>query len=178
MKVITSLKVELDETRRMKEDCESMLECSKAETCEWKEEVGKRKAETTRLNRRIQRFNGNLYYAMERVTYSCFCRFGGRISRAAEKAVEAEKASSNVLEVKDEHGVIKDWARDTVAELTGVENVPASSSFRVFKKCATMTGKEVKGSWSKRSVSRIMREVEQAAELLIVERFLECAGPS
>jgi len=118
------------------------------------------------------------YDAIERMTYPYFCRFGGRISRVAEKAVEAEKASSNVLEIKDKRGVIKDWARETMAELTGVENIPASSSFRVFKKCATMTGKEVKGSWTRRSVSRVMREVEQAAELLVVERFLECTGLS
>jgi len=176
IKVITSLKVELDETRSMKEERESMLECSKAEAHKCKEEVRKWKAEVTRLGCRVQRFNENLYYATERVTYSHFCRFGGWISHAAEKAVEAKKASPNVLEVKDKQGVIKDWARETMAELTGVENIPASSSFRVFKKCATMTGKEVKGSWSRRSVSRVMCEVEQAAELLVVECFLQCTG--
>ena len=33
-------------------------------------------------------------------------------SRAANKAVKAEKRSSNVLEIKDEHGIIKDIFRN------------------------------------------------------------------
>ena len=56
-------------------------------------------------------------------------RFDGWLSHAAEKAVEAEKVLSQVLKVKDENGVIKDWARETMAELTGAEDIPAKSSF-------------------------------------------------
>ena len=104
------------------------------------------------------------------------CRFEGRVSRAVGKAVEAEKASANVLEIKDERGVIKGWVRETMADLTGVEDVSAKSSFRIFKKCATQAGMEVRGSWDRRSVPRIMHEVTQAAEVLIVERFLESMG--
>jgi len=114
--------------------------------------------------------------SQELYTNFCICRFDGRLSRAAGKAAEAEKASSNVLEIKDEHGVIEDWAREAMADLTGVKNVPANSSFQIFKKCATWVGKEVKGSWDRRSVARVMHEVTQAAEMLIVERFLESIG--
>ena len=105
-------------------------------------------------------------------------RFDGRLSHAAEKAVEAEEVSSQVLKVKGEHGVINDWARETMAELTGAEDVPAKSSFRIFKTCATRAGVKVEGSWDRRSVSRVMLEVTQAAEMLIIERFLECIGLS
>jgi len=62
--------------------------------------------------------------------------------------------------------------------MTGVEGIPASSSFRVFKACATRAGKEVKGSWDRRTVPRVMHEVTQAVELLIVEHFLGCIGSS
>ena len=96
----------------------------------------------------------------------------------AKKAVEAEKVSSNVLEIKDKHGVINDWARETIAELVGLEDVPAKSSFQVFRTCAARAGKEVKGSWDRRTVPRVMLEATQAAEMLIVERFLECIGSS
>jgi len=64
-----------------------------------------------------------------------------------------------------------------IADLTGVEDVPANSSFQIFKKCATWAG-EVKGSWDWWSVRRVMHEVAQAAEVLIVERFLESIGLS
>jgi hypothetical protein len=42
--------------------------------------------------------------------------------------------------------------------------------------CATRAGKEVKGSWSRRAVSRTMLEIAEVVEILIVERFLECIG--
>lgn len=84
----------------------------------------------------------------------------------------------NILEVKDKHGVIKDSVRETIADLVGIENVPAKSSFRIFKKCATLAGKEVVGSWDRRSVPRIMHEAAQATEILIVERILESIGSS
>ena len=103
-------------------------------------------------------------------------RFDGRLSRAVDNAVETEKATSNVLEIKDEHGVIQDKFREAIADLTGVCNVPAKSSFQVFKKCATWVGKDVQGSWDRRTVPRVMHEVSQAAEILIVERFLESTG--
>ena len=63
-----------------------------------------------------------------------------------------------------------------MAELTAVEDVPANSLFRVFKTCVTQAGMKVEGSWDRRSVPRVMLEVTQAAEILIVERFLECIG--
>jgi len=106
------------------------------------------------------------------------CRFDGRLSRAVENAVETEKATSNVLEIKDEHGVIQDRFREAIADLTGVCNIPAKSSFQVFKKCATWAGKEVQGSWDRRTVLRVMHKVSQAAEILIVECFLESTGSS
>jgi len=98
------------------------------------------------------------------------------MSRAVEKAVKAVEVSSNVLEIKDSHGVINDWARETIAELTGVDDIPANSSFRVFERCATKAGMEVRGSWDRRTVPRVMHEVAQAAEMLIVERFLGSIG--
>lgn len=65
-------------------------------------------------------------------------RFDGRMSRAVETATETGKASSKVL--------------------VGIEGVPANKSFQVFKKCATLAGVEVVGSWDRRSVPRIMHE--------------------
>lgn len=105
-------------------------------------------------------------------------RFDGRLSRAVGKAVEAasEEASSDVLEIKDECGVIKDRFREAIADLTGVCNVPAKISFQVFEKCAHWVGKEVKGSWDRRTVPRVMHEVTQAAEIMIVEKFLDSIG--
>lgn len=116
------------------------------------------------------------FCATERSPNFSVHRFDGRLYRAVEKAVEAEKVPSNVLEVKDKHGVIQDWARETIADLTGVNDVPAKSSFQIFKKCVNRAGLEVKGSWSRRSVPRVMHEVVQAAEVLIVERFLDSIG--
>lgn len=84
--------------------------------------------------------------------------------------------SSDILEIKDECGVIKDSVREAIADLVGVENISAKSSFPVFKKCATLAGKVVIGSWDRRSVPRIMHEVTQAAEMMIVERVLDSAG--
>ena len=105
-------------------------------------------------------------------------RFDGCLSHAVGKAAEAasEEASSNVLEIKDEHGVIKDTFREAIADLTGVCNVPVKTSFRVFEKCAHWAGKEVKGSWDRRTVPRVMHEVTQAAEIMIVEHFLDSIG--
>ena len=151
------------------------MECSKEEVRAWKEEARGQKAEAARLNCRVRRFSG-AFHAVERCTNRGVRRFDGRVSRAVGKAVEAEKVSANILEIKDEHGVIKDWAREAMADLTGIEDVPANSSFRIFKKCATQAGMEVRGSWDRRSVPRVMHEVTQAAEVLIVERFLESMG--
>jgi hypothetical protein len=49
VKVITSLKAELNETCGMEEECENRLEQSKGEACKWKEEVREQKAEVGRL---------------------------------------------------------------------------------------------------------------------------------
>jgi len=105
-------------------------------------------------------------------------RFDGRLSRAVGKAVgkAVETTSSNVVEIKDKHGVIKDNFREAMADLTGVHDIPANSSFKIFKQCAAWVGKDIKGSWDRRSVPRVMHEVSQAAEILIVERFLESVG--
>jgi len=159
-----------------REECEGRLECREKEVQVWKEEANRQKVNAANLNRRVQRFDRSSRAAQKHLTP--FCRFDGRLSRAADKAVEAEKRSSNILEVKDEHGIIKDWAWEGVAQLVAVDDVPASRSFQVFKTCATMAGKEVVGSWDRRSVPRIMHEVSQAAEVLIVERFLGCIGSS
>jgi hypothetical protein len=103
-------------------------------------------------------------------------RFDGRLCRAKAKATGAAKVSSDILEIKDEHGVIKDPVREAIADLVGVENISTKSSFPVFKKCATLAGKVVIGSWDRRSVPRIMHEVTQAAEMMIVERILDSVG--
>ena len=63
-----------------------------------------------------------------------------------------------------------------IAELTAIDDIPANSSFRVFETCATKAGKEVRGSWDRRTVLRVMHEVALAAEMLSVERFLESIG--
>jgi hypothetical protein len=104
------------------------------------------------------------------------CRFPSRLSHAVEKAAHAEKALPDVLEVKDKNGVIKDSVRETIADLVGIENVPAKSCFRIFKKCANSTGTEVIGTWSRRSIPRIMHETVEAAEILIIERVLDSMG--
>ena len=83
-----------------------------------------------------------------------------------------------VLRVKDEHRVIKDSVRETIADLVGVEGVSANSSFRVFKKCATLAGMEVVGSWHRCSIPRIMLETTEAVEIMIVKRILESIGLS
>ena len=103
----------------------------------------------------------------------CGHRFDGRLSRAVGKAVGkvVEKTSSNIVEIKDNF-----W--EAMADLTGVYDVPANSSFKIFKQCAAWVGKDIKGSWDRRSVPRVMHEVSQAAEILIVERFLESIGLS
>jgi len=103
-------------------------------------------------------------------------RFNSRLSRAVSKAVEAKNNSSNILKIKDERGVIKDKFREAMADLTSIYDVPANSSFKIFKQCAAWVGKDVKGSWDRRSVPRVMYEVSQAAEILIVKRFLESIG--
>ena len=105
-------------------------------------------------------------------------RVKGRISCAVGKAIEAKKTASDILEIKDERGVIRDSVRETIADLIGVEDVPAKSSFRVFEKCATLAGKHVVGSWDRRTVPRIMHETEKAAETLIVEQLSDSIGSS
>jgi len=57
-------------------------------------------------------------------------------------------------------------------------NIPVSLLFQVFKTCAMMARKKAVGSWDWRSISQIMHEVLQAAEVLIVEHFLGCIGLS
>ena len=89
-----------------------------------------------------------------------------------------EKASSNVLEIKNKGGVIKNEFREAIAELTGVCNVPAKSSFQVFEKCVTSAGMEVRGSWDRRTVPRVMHEISQSAEVLVVEQLLGSIGSS
>lgn len=177
-KVIASLGAELNRAHKMEEEAESRLERFKEEAREQKEKARERNTEVGKLKRRVKRFYANRCHAMGRETYSCVFRFDGRLSHAVEKAVKTEDASSNVLEVKNKHGVINDWARETMVQLTGVENIPANSSFRIFETCATRAGKEVRGSWDRRSVPRVMLEVMEAAEMSIVERFLECIGLS
>ena len=126
-------------------------------------------------------FEGLVFYH-ESWGYTNLCghRFDGRLSRTVGKAVGkvVEKTSSNIVEIKDKHGVIKDNFREAMADLTGVYDVPANSSFKIFKQCAAWVGKDIKGSWDWRSVPRVMHEVSQAAEILIVERFLESIGLS
>ena len=86
--------------------------------------------------------------------------------------------SSNILEIKDDRGVIKNEFQETIAKLTGVCSVPAKSSFQVFKKCITSAGLKVRGSWDRRTVLRVMHETAQSAEVLVVEQFLGSIGPS
>jgi hypothetical protein len=82
------------------------------------------------------------FFAIARHALTVFGnRVKGRISCAVRKATKAKKIASDILEIKDEHGVIRDSVRETIADLVGVEDVPAKSSFRVFKKCATLAGK-------------------------------------
>jgi hypothetical protein len=171
------LESELNETYNVKEELGNRLECSREEARAWKEMASERKAKADQLKRCVRRFDGVFTPCTRRTNFGV-CRFDGRLSRAVENATEAEKVSSNVLEIKDEHGVIEDRFREAIADLTGVCGVSAKSSFDVFKKCATWAGKEVKGSWDRRTVPRVMHEVAQAAEVLVTERFLESIGSS
>ena len=164
---------ELDESRSASQNERVSLE---EEVRLGKKELRERKAEVSRLKCRVRRLDPDHFALREWNANSPVCRFDGRLSRAVENAVEATEVSSNVLEVKDGHGVINDWARETIAELTAIDDIPANSSFRVFETCVTKAGKEVRGSWDRRTVPRVMHEVTLAAEMLIVERFLESIG--
>ena len=57
------------------------------------------------------------------------CRFDTCLLCTINNAAEAKKMSSNVLEIKDDCGVIKNKFREVIAKLTGTCNVPAKSSF-------------------------------------------------
>ena len=105
------------------------------------------------------------------------CRFDSRLSCAIDNAAVAKKVSSNVLEIKDDCGVIKNEFWETIAELTGVCNVPAKSLFQVFKKCVASAGMKVRGSWDRQTVP-VMHETAQSAEVLVVEQFLGSIGLS
>ena len=175
------MKSELSRCESEKHEVKEELEKEKETSCVWKEEAKERGKEAARLKRRVRRFGGGFRCNRRRSTQFLSCRVDGRISHAVEKAVdaaEAERASSNVLRIKDEHGVIKDEIREVIADLVGTEDVSAKSSFQIFKKCATLAGKEVVGSWDRRSVSRVMHETREAAEVMIVERLLESIGAS
>ena len=175
--MIDSLKLELDGARDENIELEDRLEGSKGEVVAWKDEARKRKAEAGQLKDRVRRFDEDFHVA-RRCANFCTSRFDGRLSRAVGEAAEAagEEMVSGVLIIKDEHGVIKDKYREAIADLTGVCNVLAKSSFQVFKKCAHWAGMEVKGSWDWRTVPWVMHEVTQAAEIMIVEHFLGSIG--
>lgn len=50
------MKSELNETRETREECKGKLECHENEVQVWKEEAKKRKADVTKMSRRVERF--------------------------------------------------------------------------------------------------------------------------
>lgn len=95
LKEITSLKSELNETRAMGGECESNLEYCEEEVQAWKEEARERKVDATNLSRSTE-----ILWWNRNGKSTPVCRFGGRLSRATEKTLEAGKASSKILKVK------------------------------------------------------------------------------
>jgi hypothetical protein len=53
--------------------------------------------------------------------------------------------------------------QEAIADLIGVEDVPAKSPLRVSKKCLALTGKEFKWCWDRCSVPQIMHHARDAA---------------
>ena len=108
--------------RRDPERKERGADDSNQEVSGWRDKAREHKAEAGRLKCRVRRFERFERYAHH--ANPGVCRFDSRVSYAIGNAVEAEKASSNVLEIKDKGGVIKNEFREAIAELRGHSNNP------------------------------------------------------
>lgn len=100
-----------------------------------------------------------------------------RIEHAVQKALKHSRnpdvALPTVHYVKDNRGIVQDWARNTIVTLVN-EGIPISKTWSVMKANANALGVTIVGKWSTRTSGRVVREGGFSAGLMIVDYVLKC----
>ena len=140
------------------ERIEAMDERLEEKAKEWKEERASMKKDLAKLNARNHREPSRIEHAVQ---------------KALKHSRNHDAALPTVCHVKDNRGIVQDWARNAIVTLVN-EGVPISKTWPVTKANATALGVTIIGKWSTRTSGRVVREGGFAAGLMIVDYLLKC----